>query len=457
MAKRSRDRRSAETVLRGLGHLSLWTLLVVAPFVVVVTAEDIFRLPKLLAAEWLGLLSLLFYALAAALAPAAARAAPAERPLPWWRRPAVLATAPVVAVASLGLVAPEHPEHTRDALPDLWIAAACLVGWSLAVDAERLGRLLRWLVLPAALMALVAVLQFHGLFRPFGFVGGLESGRLGVTSLAGNAGDLAAYLVLPALAAQWGLLRSLLGGPGGRRSRRWSRVALWAGALAVVVYGALAAQSLTPAAALLAGSAVFWLAALPVRRALAAAVLAVVLLGALVAAVAPLRERIGSAAGLLARGEVNAALTGRLDGWYAALWMVREQPWRGVGHGAYRAEFAPAKLELEEQGVELFPGHVDPFFANAHNDFLEAAAEWGLPGAAALLWGLWVLGRSLIAGGAHPGTAAERSSRAFAWAGAAAVTLLALGQFPFHLALVAYPCLVFLAWVFRRAAPEASR
>jgi hypothetical protein len=34
--------------------------------------------------------------------------------------------------------------------------------------------------------------------------------------------------------------------------------------------------------------------------------------------------------------------------------------------------------------------------------------------------------------------------------------LLALGQFPFHLALVAYPFLVFLAWVFRQADPEVE-
>lgn len=455
MAKRSRHPRTADSLLRKLGHLFVWAVVVVAPFALAVTARDAFRLPKLLLAEWLGLASLLAYALAAALGPEPPPepGSPRSAPLgPWWRHPAVLATAPVLAVAAVGLVAARHPAHTRQALPDLWIAGACLVGWSLALPAQRLGRFLRALVLPGSLMALLAVLQFHGLFRPFRFTGGGEAFRTGVTSLAGNAGDLGAYLVLPALAAQWGLARCLR--PKRPSARRGLRIGLWSAALGACLYGLGVSQSLTPAAALVAGSALFWLGALPARRALVSAAAVAVLAGTLAAAVPPLRERVAAVGGLLARGEVNAALTGRLDGWRAALWMLREHPWTGVGHGAYRAEFAEVKLELQDRGVEFYRGHADPFFANAHNDFLEAAAEWGLPGVAALLWGLAVVGRSLASGwGPAPGSS-ERLSRAFAWAGTAAGVVLALGHFPLHLALVGYPYLLFLAWVFRRSAPE---
>ena len=451
MARRSRPRRSAETLLQGVGRLAVWALLVVAPFVVVFTANEIFRLPKLLVMEWLGLASLLAFALAAVL-----RREEAEAPAPpWWRRPAVLAVAPVLAAASLGLATGGHPEHTRQALPDLWIAGACLAGWSLALDERRLERLLRWLPLPAALMALLGVLQFYGVFQPFRFVGGLQGYRLGVTSLAGNAGDLAAYLVLPALAAQWGLLEAFSGARASVPWRRRLSAALHAGALVLALYGLAATQSLTPAAALAAGSAMFWLAALPPRRAVAAALAAVVLLGGLVLATPPLRDRLEVVGRALSENRLNAALTGRLDGWYAALWMLREHPWTGVGHGAYRAEFAPAKLELQDRGVEFFQGHIDPFFANAHNDLLEAAAEWGLAGVAALLWGLWLLARSLARAARREG-GGGRGSGAFALAGTAAALLLALGQFPFHLALVAYPYLVLFAWIFRRAEPEAS-
>src|SRR3712207_7132617 len=53
------------------------------------------------------------------------------------------------------------------------------------------------------------------------------------------------------------------------------------------------------------------------------------------------------------------SLTGRLDGWRAALWMVREHPWTGVGHGAYRPEYVPAMNHLLDRGVQMYPLHLD--------------------------------------------------------------------------------------------------
>lgn len=438
-------KRSAETPFRTLGDLFVGALIVLAPFVVVISAADAFRLPKLLASEWLGLASLAAYALAAALRPGGG-----DERTPPWRRPVVLAVAVVLAAASLGLFTGVQPGRARAALADLWIAGACLAGWSLALPARRLERFLGATVISGTLMALLAVLQFHGAFRPFRFTGGEESLRLGVTALAGNPGDLGGFLVLPALVAQDALLRALRRSRAG--ARRWGRAALWALAGGLCVYGIVASQTLTALVALAAGTAVFWLLALPARRAVAAAAGAAVLAGALLAGVAPLRLRAAAVAHELAAGQWNRALSGRLDGWRAAIWMFRQHPWVGVGHGAYGSRFAEAKLALLAQGVPFYPAHVDPFFANAHNDFLEAAAEWGLVGVAALLWGLAVLGRSLAAGGRPaPGTEA-RWERAFAWGGVAAGAVLALGHFPFHLALVGYPYVVLLAWVFRRGA-----
>jgi O-antigen ligase len=436
-------KRSAETLLRSLGDLLLGALVVLAPFVVVVTAADAFRLPKLLASEWLGLASLLAYALAATL-----RGGGDDR-VPPWRRPAVLAVAAVLAAASLGLLTGVQAGRTREALADLWIAGACLAGWSLALPARRLERFLGATAIPGSLMALLAVLQFHGAFQPFRFTGGEESLRLGVTALAGNPGDLGGFLVLPALVAQSGLLRAL------RRARSgagaWGRAALWGLTGGLCGYGLVASQTLTAMAALAAGTAVFWLLALPARRALAAAAGAVVLAGAVLAAAAPLRTRAVQVAHEAAAGHWNQALSGRLDGWRAALWMFRQHPWTGVGQGAYASRFAAAKLELQAHGVPFYTGHVDPFFANAHNDFLEALAEWGLVGAVALAGALWLLGRALFARGRAPSAAEARRARAFAWAATLAAAVLAAGHFPFHLALVAYPYLLFFAWVFRRA------
>jgi len=456
-------------VASGVGLVLVWVLILAVPVVLAPTAVDSFRLPKRMLGEWLGLASLLMFALSAALARGGSGAGgdePEAGALPPWRRGAFVAAAPLTLVATLGLLFSGHPEHVRAALPDLWIGIACLVGWSLALGSGRLERLLAGLAIPGALLAGLAILQFHDLYRPFAFTRGEETARLGVTSLAGNAGDLAAFLVLPVLIAQWRLAEQGAGGSRGSGSGKgWGGAALWSGLLLLSLYGLAATQTLTALAAALAGSGLFWLLRLPRRRALAAAGTAAVLAVVLVVGVTPLRSRAAAGLEAVREGRINQAVSGRLDGWRAAWWMVEEHPVIGVGQGAYRAEFAPAKLALIERGVPFYRGHVDPFFINAHNDLLEAGAEWGILGWLALAWGLWALARAVRRGfgprpdggeadrpdGAAPGLRRRRSDRALAVGALAGLGVLALGQFPFRIALVAFPALLVMAWVFRRA------
>jgi O-antigen ligase len=419
------------------GYGFVWLLLMATPFLIAPAAKESFRLPKLLAGEWLALASLL--GLAWEL-----RRAERVRWADLWRRPALRAVVPLLAVATAGLATTAHPLHVRSALADLWIGAAALVGWSVGLDAARQERLLRALIWPAAALALLAVLQFHGLFQPLQLLGLAPESRLAITSTAGNPGDLAAYLVLPCLLAQWSLWRR-------RGERGWARWGL-AAALALCLYALALTQTFTALAALVAGSAVLWAALLPRRRAallLAAIVLAAV---ALVAAVPPLRARAAEKWREVRGGEWNAVLSGRLDGWRAAAWMFSRHPWTGVGQGAYLPEFVPAKLALLDRGVEFFPLSSSAMFANAHNEFLEAAAEGGVPGALALAWALWTLAAALYAGRAR-----RRGGvfSAIAGGGTAALAVLALGDFPFRIALVAFPALLFLAWVLRAGDPLA--
>src|SRR5215210_5325850 len=140
-----------------LGEIFAWALVIVSPFLVVAGKES-FRLPKLMAAEWLGLASVLCLAWNL-------RGSRAElRDI--WRLPAVRAVLPILLVATAGLWTSAHPLHVRDALFDLWIGAACLVGWSAGRERERQERLLRGLLWPAAVLALVGILQFHRLWEP---------------------------------------------------------------------------------------------------------------------------------------------------------------------------------------------------------------------------------------------------------------------------------------------------
>lgn len=62
----------------------------------------------------------------------------------------------------------------------------------------------------------------------------------------------------------------------------------------------------------------------------------------------------------------------RLEVWQRALWVVRDYPWTGVGLAA----FWPATVAL--YGYQVVPADQNLF--HAHNLFLQAAAEQGLPG-----------------------------------------------------------------------------
>ncbi len=454
--KRSARRAAAPPLSRRAAELALALLVCLPPILLMPSARESFRLPKLMVSEWLALASLA--ALAFQLRAVTAVGPPTPR-----RQPALFAVAPLVLVALAGLAVSRHPLHLRQGLADLAIGAACLAGWSLGLPAARLRRLLLLMLWPAAALAAFAILQLHG-FRPLQFLGLAADSRLAVTSFAGNPGDLAAYLVLPCLLAQWGLAGA--GGEGG--GRRWPLVV----SLVLSIYALAATQTLTAAAAVGLGTVVFWGLRLSRRlrkpgRAAAVAgggVLIVAIL--LVVALPPLRARLAAKTIEARAGDLNALLSGRLDGWRAAAFLLAEHPLAGVGQGAFRAEFAPAKLALLDRGVAFYPDQPNANFANAHNELLEVGADLGWPGLAALGWGiglLWIALRRLRAaaraagGGGGQGERADETAAAaeaagdaaLAVAGTAALAVLAVAQFPFRVALVAFPALLFLAWVFR--------
>lgn len=325
--------------------------------------------------------------------------------------------------------------QVRDALFDLWIGAACLIGWSTGLWRDRQEHLLRGLLWPASLLALLGVFQFHRIFEPLRLTGSRWDPRLGLTSLAGNPGDLGAYLVLPCLVAVWSF-------PSLRAPGRW----MTGIGLALCLYALALTQTLAALASLAAGLLLLAVLMLPRRKALAGLAAGAATVLVLILAVAPLRTRVAAKIGPLVSGDFNEFLTGRLDGWHAAVWMLEERPVTGVGHGAYLPEYIPAKAALLDQGVEFLPGQTNPVFSNAHNEYLEVGAEWGIPGLLALAWGLWVLF-------ATARRVPERD-RPLVWSGLAALAVLCLVYFPFRVALVAFPAILFLAWVLRPAEVE---
>ncbi len=407
------------------GAFLVGLLVLTVPLVVIPSAHDSFALPKLVVAQVLGLASLVLLSFTLL---SQGRIAP-------WRVPAIQATVPIVAVAAVSWFFSPHRILAGQGFVALAIGSACLVGWSVGIRARKLEGLLAFMTVPATVLAVLALLQAFKLFQPFAFA---TRGRLAISSLAGNVGTLGAFLVLPLLIAQ-ARLRST-------KRRPWHRS--WFVAVIVLsVAGLASTQTLTPLLAAGAGSALLWYVILPRRRWLALAASLLVVGGLLMAGVAPLRARAVHKWEALRSGNINALLTGRLDGWRAALWMVERHPLLGVGEGAFVAEFVPAKLALLEKGVPFDVYQSTPVFGHAHNEFLEVGADLGMVGLAALAWGLFVLGGAAVraSDGAVPG-------EALMWAGLLALALLSIADFPFRLALVGYPAALFLAWIFRSAA-----
>lgn len=397
----------------------LWLLtgVVVAPGI-----REAFPLPKQLVAQALGLVSVLLICTSGALDAERAGWLTARTRTTRW---AATATALVAVLSALlnGL-----SPHSVDALEPLLVGLFCLALWS-ALDGRRL---LDWLLLPASLMAAVGVLQATGLYSPFGLdAAGAE--RLQVTSLAGSVGDLGAYLVLPLLVSQARIAGSRRG------SSSW-----WAGVAAALLTAAalLATQTLVALAAAVAGVAVFWFLWLDRRRSLTVLAVSVVASALALVAVAPLRTRVLAKWSQVAGGDLNAALSGRLDGWRVALEQFASSPLTGVGHGAYVARFSETKLTLLERGVEFFAQHrLLSTFGNAHNELLEVGAEWGVLGFLLFAAGFAWLFRLALR------RAAGTVDRALAVAGLVAVALLCFGYFPLRLALTAFPLCLFAAWI----------
>ena len=97
------------------------------------------------------------------------------------------------------------------------------------------------------------------------------------------------------------------------------------------------------------------------------------------------------------------------------------------------------------------------YFTNAHSDVLEALGEWGLPAGAVLLCGGWMLIRSLRRlAKARARSAGGPDHVELMSAGLVVLAIMASTNFPFRIALVAYPAILFMSWIFA-AEREAAR
>lgn len=240
------------------------------------------------------------------------------------------------------------------------------------------------------------------------------TGRYGWIGTLGNPGYVGIFLTLPALVA---VGRAL---DGGRRRPIWAAAAL------LLIAVTIGSQTLSAAIALAAGGAVIAWQRVPRRRRLTVfASLAAI--GLVVALASPLRGRLVGAVdqargkGLLWLGSARGAAT------LAAGSMLAAHPLFGVGPGMFEANSFRALGEdaLAERGRVL---GLETGFGEAHNDLLQHAAETGVLGALLAIAGIVLAVRRSGRGeGALPEVPALLAAGA----------VLALTQFPLHLAAVA--------------------
>jgi O-antigen ligase len=304
---------------------------------------------------------------------------------------------------------------------------AALLGLALPVGASTLFRRRKavWLgifLLGAAVQSILAILDRLRVLALFHFV--RSDQRVVGAGLAGNPGHLGLYL---ALAIPASLALAIWS------SRRTARAAF--GALTLLLASGVAATTTLSGAV---GTGVGCAAVLLWRwrrRAILPLAAAAVLGAVSLAAVPPLHRRVLEVIQAIDARDWNRALSSRGAPWMAAIEMIRSRPWTGYGPGTFGAEYVPERLAAEIRHHRRYLGQlVASSFGEAHNDYLQLAAEAGLPALAlALAAAVAIFPRGR-------GTGVEEAILAGLFAGGA---VGALTWFPFQLALTAVP--LFLA------------
>lgn len=318
-----------------------------------------------------------------------------------------IALAALVLLAQRGTpeAAPWSPAARRCAFALLFAVAGLVVSTAMAADAERARDALRATLVFALLLPLGASRALEGrgvrvvacalavgitgnavlsLLQTAGASLPLELSRLGgrypTGALLGNEGyvALACALVIPAT-----LVLALSATPR-------LRVLAAAG---MVLGVATIAMNRQLTAALAASIGI--LAVLMLQRGHTRALRAMLLAGlalAFVAATPPLRAvAIGPWLGHRIP-DLQSLTTYRLGAWAAAEGMWRERPWTGFGPGAFEAQSQTYRLEAERAlRQRLVPPPNATHFVQAHNDYLQLAAEAGLPALLAALAALVLL------------------------------------------------------------------
>jgi O-antigen ligase len=266
-------------------------------------------------------------------------------------------------------------------------------------------------------------------------------GRFTTGALLGNEGyvALAAALIATACAA------IVMG--GSRMKHRIGAAAVAAIALLTIAINHQVTSALAFGAALIVMAAMRWR-----QRWLAAILFGGIAVVVTTAVLPPLRSITWMALPVGGVDGYQRLTTYRLGAWAAALHMSAARPLTGYGLGSYGAEQQVHRLAAELSTRERFVQPVASSFVYAHNDYLQLAAEAGIP---ALLFALGAL-TAILAGLARVRRPADDIERLLLLGILTSGAVAALTWFPLQIPFTALALLLAAGRAWRIIAHESA-
>lgn len=217
-------------------------------------------------------------------------------------------------------------------------------------------------------------------------------GRFATGALLGNEGYVALAAALLACICVVVMMRD------SRRRYRVAAAAALAASVAAIVVNHQATSAIALAAALMVAAAAYW------RLRWLSILLGVgIVVAVTTVLLPPLRHATWAALGSV--DAYQQLTTYRLGAWVSALHMIQIRPLLGFGLGSFALEQQTHRFAAEISLQQRFVQPTGSSFIYAHDDYLQLAAEAGLPallfllgGVGAIVLGLARLGRSSVDG-----------------------------------------------------------
>lgn len=401
-----------------------WAILVGASLVIPIIGDprgaDVFRETKLAVLRASGLLVL---GLAGVYALLASRQLPRLR----WKTPDVLLTLAFCAWSVITLLTSTYPLVSLYTVITILAAAALF----LAARATAPSRRIAWAYVPLAgsvINAIFLTLQVTNVWNPLKPAGAprmAPSERIvySHSALLGNPNDVGVVLLTAFV------LAVSLAFVDRHKLRRIGAIF----AALVILTGIVLSRNMTSIAAMLVALVVLAFL-IDARKAFAAAVVVVIAGFIGYQQYDQLRWRIEIARTAFLERRFDDFLSGRLTAFISAAMMFKDHPITGVGPGAFAPNYLPYKICVEQKYAKIVTRAAGTNFGETHNDHLQTLAETGLPGYAMMLGGLALLAVPSFRRKRSSLTPERELARVLGLPLAASLAVLAIAQFPLHLA-----------------------